>query len=257
VEDLILLAVGVPQKTMMGEGLQQPVVERGGPAGSVADGGTAVAHHASAARQLELLEGGEVAVGETSEAGERGNDARDLVLEEGSAAFLGASEGRKLVRGDGVEQRVGVGGGDERIDGVVRRSRVGALQRGSMLGSSVEALGRTNLSGSSGGSMANSALAAASSSPKNPPQLSATMDGAAQYCSDEYSPPLKPPPQLSAMTVVPTTTIGVRTEMTGEASCAVNNLGRRRSQRASKSSNSLPIAPRMSFVSSDMSMRRS
>jgi hypothetical protein len=45
VEDPILLAVGTPQKTVMGEGLQQPIVERGGPAGCLADGGTAVAHH--------------------------------------------------------------------------------------------------------------------------------------------------------------------------------------------------------------------
>jgi hypothetical protein len=29
------------------------------------------------------------------------------------------------------------------------------------------------------------------------------MDGAAQCCSNEYSPPLKPPPQLSAMTAAP------------------------------------------------------
>jgi hypothetical protein len=41
--------------------------------------------------------------------------------------------GCEHVRGDGVEQRVGVGGGDERFDGIVRGSRVGGAQHGGVV----------------------------------------------------------------------------------------------------------------------------
>ena len=41
--------------------------------------------------------------------------------------------GREHVRGDGVEQRVGVDGGDERFDGIVRGSRVDGAQHGGVV----------------------------------------------------------------------------------------------------------------------------